>query len=389
MTIAPLLVAAALLQPAPRFDDTAVIPALKRADPTLKTFQTFFKKPIDDGHWLLIVRGSAGSFISKGTELLFLSPGDVVGVFLMDRSNPNRVWELALLHDGEDSYSSRASEDQLTVQRFDATSLVFLRTRPDYGIREGFIKLFFDVRSKRLLKRLDYAIGSTDVVRADTDFCATVKIDESSVLTCMRGESLTVVPTEPPFKPALETAPLPDLPPMPQSTYEAFARARPGRVEHGYEPSFTKIVEAAAAFQIVGDRVWFGKTFDDGEGTTGVGAIGYFDRSSRQYVFVNAPELADWSTSALLVENGVVWIGLTGHPEGEDDPGGLLRYDPGQRRFTKIPIPDVIHTITRWNGALYLGTWDGLYVIRGDSIRRFRVEPGLSGRPLVISENIQ
>ena len=76
MTIAPLLVVA-LLQPAPRFDDTAVIPALKRADPTLKTFQTFFKKPIDDAHLLLIVRGSpafAASFLCSLTIGSSVSP---------------------------------------------------------------------------------------------------------------------------------------------------------------------------------------------------------------------------------------------------------------------------------------------------------------------------
>jgi len=48
---------------------------------------------------------------------------------------------------------------------------------------------------------------------------------------------------------------------LPQSTYDEFASARPGRVRDGYRRSGTTIDEHIGPWQIEGDRLWFGKTF--------------------------------------------------------------------------------------------------------------------------------
>jgi len=37
--------------------------------------------------------------------------------------------------------------------------------------------------------------------------------------------------------------------------------------------------------------------------------------------------MADWSTTAILVDEDAVWIGLADRLEGADRSGGLLRYD--------------------------------------------------------------
>ena len=102
---------------------------------------------------------------------------------------------------------------------------------------------------------------------------------------------------------------------LPKSTYEEFARARPGRVKDGYRPDVAAFEEVIGPYQIVGERFWFGKTFYDGEGMTGVGGFGYFDPEERKYVVFFLPEIAPWSASALLVEEKDVWLGLVGHPE--------------------------------------------------------------------------
>jgi hypothetical protein len=377
----------AVLQQAQPFQDTAVIPAFRRADPDVKNFHTLFKRPIDDAHLLLIVRGTPGTRTSTGPDPFWWGKGALIGVFLMDRSNPSRVWELVILEDNP-------YESVLTVQRFDATSLVLARADPSYGIAQNSIKLFFHVGSKRLLRRVDYppVTGATRVVRADEKLCATMAVGETSVLACMQDGNLAISSmvgiSTPDDRSTLGSTLGAGLPPLPQSTYDEFAHARPDRVRNGYDRRTTTIEETAGSYQTAGDRVWFGKTFYDGEGVTGVGAIGYFDRTANRYVLVNSAELAAWSTSALLIEDDVAWVGLVRRPEGASRSGGLLRYDLQENRSSKFLVPDIILTITRWNGALYLGTTNGLYVIREDAMSRFRIEPGPSVEFMIISESV-
>jgi hypothetical protein len=47
-----------------------------------------------------------------------------------------------------------------------------------------------------------------------------------------------------------------------------------------------------------GDKLWFGKTFYDGEGNSGVGGFGYFDTADRQYYLFTPPEVVDCAISA-------------------------------------------------------------------------------------------
>ena len=98
------------------------------------------------------------------------------------------------------------------------------------------------------------------------------------------------------------------------------------------------VYESIDAFSLHNTRLWFGTSFYDGEGYTGVGTLGYFDIVRRQYEFIRLPEIADWSTTAILVEEGAVWIGLADHPEGASHSGGLLRYDriSGETRIYPI-----------------------------------------------------
>ncbi len=173
--------------------------------------------------------------------------------------------------------------------------------------------------------------------------------------------------------------------PLPQSTPEDLGRYRRGFEER--HAAYTRDVnsytirESIDAFALEADRLWFGKSFYDGEGYTGVGSLGYFDIERRNYVFVSLPEITDWSTSAILVEEGAVWIGLTDHPEGAARSGGLLRYDRTSGETRIYPIEDVTTQLLGHNGLIYVGAEKGrVYVIKEDSIvSRYSVEPALEG----------
>jgi hypothetical protein len=308
-------------------------------------------------------------------------------VFLMDRRDATRVSELLVM--------TSDHEHVFRVDRADATTLVLDRTEIDHWGRVDSIKLFFDAGSKQLTRRIDFApVNGARILRADDRLCAALTVDRGDIRTGETPAREVCVERDAPvdrgpmiLKPEEPGAAQPsDLPPVPQSSYDDFAKARPERVKDGYRPALTTIEERVTAWQRVGSRIWFGKSFYDGEGTTGVGDLGYFDTTSRQFTFLHLPETARWSTSALLVEGDVAWAGLVGEYELATKSNGLLRVDLRNRRVQRYEIYPVIHRIVRWNGALYLATDDGMYALRGARLTRYRFEPTLKGDLAIVTQ---
>ena len=173
--------------------------------------------------------------------------------------------------------------------------------------------------------------------------------------------------------------------PLPQSTREDLRRQRPELYEQiqrynsdRWQPRIQEWIEAHVT---QGNRFWFGKGFYDGEGYLGVGAFGYFDFIDRTYTLFSPSAIADWSASAILVEDDSIWVGLVRHPEGADHSGGLLQYDRGEGHSAVLPVDHVISGIRRFNGRLYAGASEGrIYLISGDDIAAsYVVEPALGG----------
>ena len=115
-----------------------------KRNPGIVHFQTFFRKDLDGSHTLLLVRGGTpGPRWRLPLKQFSWAKDDLLGLFVMKTSNPDLVWELAILA-GE--YDVRVE-----VEWTDESSIVLSRFGND-GIQTGFIKLFFDVTSRRLLK---------------------------------------------------------------------------------------------------------------------------------------------------------------------------------------------------------------------------------------------
>ena len=77
------------------------------------------------------------------------------------------------------------------------------------------------------------------------------------------------------------------VPSLPRTTYDQFAAARPQRVKDGYRREGTELNESIGPWQREDGRIWFGKTFYDGEGSTGVGGFGYFDEEEKKLQLFN------------------------------------------------------------------------------------------------------
>ena len=295
---------------------------------------------------------------------------------LVDRQRPSRFWTIAdLASDYEVRY---------TVERADEHSLVLSQSDPDYGVDQGSVKLFFDTRSKRLHKQIDFETVQ-DLSFADDAQAQAVLGVSAGGLASLRARRV--------FAARLDDAAARALPPPlaarpPQSTYLEFARARPQRVENGYSEDSTSIDEAVGPYQEGADGFWFGKTFYDGEGASGVGGIGSVNAAG-VYQMLRIPELFDWSVSALLVEADTIWVARVAHPEAADQSGGLLRYNRRSRRARVHPVSDVITSIARADGALFLGTTHGVYLFRRGARFRYRMEPDIKGQLTVVVETLR
>jgi hypothetical protein len=101
------------------------------------------------------------------------------------------------------------------------------------------------------------------------------------------------------------------------------------------------------------------------------------------------PEIAPWSGSAILLDDGNLWIGLMSRPEGAEYGAGLLRYNITTGAVTKYPVADYIHTIDRLGDTLYCGTSHGLYTVRGNKVTQFRFEPDDKGKLIMVPREVR
>jgi hypothetical protein len=117
--------------------------------------------------------------------------------------------------------------------------------------------------------------------------------------------------------------------------------------------------------------------------------VGVFDIPTRQYDMRYLPEIAPWSGSAILLDDGDLWIGLMRRPEGNDYGAGLLRYNTATGAPTKYAVADYIHTIDRLGDTIYCGTSHGLYTVRGNQVTQLRFEPDDTGKLIMVQRAVR
>jgi len=320
-----------------------------------------YDKPIDARYKLILERVRADT-----------SQPWTLKVRLADFDNIENAWEITTL---------KANDFAYRVVKADSTSIWLSRHTPE--AQDWSVKLFIDPAARKLIKQVDfYPFTGLDSVSIQAAASA-LSLPES-VVSRLKERDPRPGPQEPWDKYLPQV--LKDHP-MPSSTYADFVRARPERVEDGYD-STSGIGERPGPIEWDGSRIWFGKTFYDGEGSSGVGGVGYFDTVKSTYTFLKIPGIARWSVSTLLVDDQILWIGLVGHPEGPDYGGGLLRYDLKTGTTAKVSIDAVVRRIKRWSGRYYLVTNAGVSVIEGERpIARFQIEPELDGTYALVRVN--
>jgi hypothetical protein len=305
---------------------------------------------------------------------------------------------------------------------------VYLHFHSDYGIYRGSLKYVIDVSSSKPPAKIQYGILALNSVERQGDrlhysasfnqpgqifedgwheqhatiilqprdsALPTDQIVEGGVaaeqvatgpttLTGPGGEAVQVANVTPPGQPDRPSVIFVDKKPYPAPipTLDLWRQKRhdeqpPGEMQSDIGP-----------FVQQGDKIWFATTFYDGEGVSGIGAIGAFDIASRKYEMRYLPEIAPWSGSAIRLDGDSLWIGLKRQPEGAVIGGGLLRYTIATGKAQVFAVPDVVFTIDRVGDALYCGTSHGLYMVRGDRITQLRFEPDESGQLVMIAREV-
>jgi len=133
-----------------------------------------------------------------------------------------------------------------------------------------------------MLKTIAFDNPTASLVRlqpARNRVCASVKTRETRLCHAGNEVAQTIVAQLGPSSnlpdavshPLSDSRPSPIPEPLPQSL-RSILRSRRSACETA-TAGLSTIDERVGAHQVVGDRIWFGKAFYDGEGTTGVGGL--------------------------------------------------------------------------------------------------------------------
>jgi hypothetical protein len=388
--------------------------SFRKADASLDWFEASAKKPIDADRSAMVVLAAPTELRPvgiKGTPARVPVPGKAeIGVFVVSGVG-NRVQLRLDLFSANEVNDGTASVDET------GTNSISLGFYSDYGIYSGSIRYFYDLSGGKLPRKIRYgklALTSSSIRNGTliygasssgwSERHATVTIDPRAgegrpafkivdvpasdadavpqpvELRLPDGGSVQVVGTPPgqTHQPAgfavsdksgkrqVFIAPVP--------TMEMYRKLRPK------DQAPLEIENDMGPVALDGSTVWFANHFYDGEGTSGVGAIGTFDVRTHKFEMRYLPEITAWSGSAIRLDGENLWVGLMRQPEGAAYGGGLLRYDRRTGATAKYEIPDYIYTIDRVGDTIYCGTENGLYSIRGSEITHLSFEPDVAGR---------
>jgi len=115
-------------------------------------------------------------------------------------------------------------------------------------------------------------------------------------------------------------------------------------------------------------NIWFGLFFPELWGESGIGGYGYFDTESLQYSVHYRPEWADWAASAFSVKGNTMWVGLYYQGDITTGSGGAVRYDLHTGGSLHIAIPEMVHVIQEWQGAVFFGTANGVWILDDEQL---------------------
>lgn len=406
-------------------DLQAVQNALRKRDASLDWFQVLAKKAINATYSVMVVQAAPTELRPGVPKRLPVPQRMQIGIFVVS-GKTNQVRRVL------DTYPLSNQDPYPTLEQPTAHA-AYLHFYSDYGFYHGSIKYIFDLTSQRPAQKIRYGIlALTSSQLRNGKLLYTASFGHSGQLQDGWTERHAMITIEPgaagaaptsriqdaPAAPdaVTERAPLwtvdgtsvlienkPDQPsginvvskpgkkqfyPVPVPTMELHRKLRRPRQAPG---EINNVIGPFVIDRTAGDaKIWFANTFYDGEGLSGVGAVGMFDISTRKYEMRYFPQIARWSGSAMLLDDENLWIGLMRRPEGASYGAGLLRYNTKTSAVTRYAVTDYIFTIDRLADTIYCGTSHGLYTVRDNNrVTQFRFEPDDKGKLTMVAREVK
>jgi hypothetical protein len=384
--------------------DRAVTDLLRRSVPALRDAAVLKRLPVDNNLDLVLAIGWPWKVELFANGEVPWSPQDRIGLFLQDRTDSGRLFRLAV-------EPGPMQDSFLRVERMTAGELVLSCVGEKWSTYDNQ-KFLIDIHARSVVKHFSYAPFRVNRVLQSPRGPRFVMTDQKRSLL-IESDSETGVPRvvsafQPPATPS---APVTWFGPgkrfrlsqekntygsdfpviierrgqqeksflLPQSDLETWREARPDDAESGIAPNAAEMNEQIGPHQLEGDRLWFGKSFYNSEGLTGVGGFGYFDAAARSWKIYSPPEIQRWSVSAILVEPDAIWLALHRRGEYGNSSGGLLRWD---RRTEQVEVLDrklSADHIARCGDALCMGA-DGFLVLKDQQLRSYFLDQTSDGR---------
>ncbi len=404
-TVIAVLALSASLQAASA-PETTVFSAFRQVDAGLSHFVQLHRSSVTEEFDLVIAMGSPKALPAEGRQISWTEDRKI-GLFLQEKKRPERVYLL--------STKSGFPDCAARIERVTATDSV-ISCRGEKSEQFPNQKWVYDVRAKSLVRQFSYqpfamyrlfpkaagALTPDGAVFVGSDRQRPIAVeynpDERPAFRVLSDAAAQHwigrvhisagsegLPPRNVIYIANDEARLPAAAPaLPRTTYDQFAAARPQRVKDGYKREGIELDESIGPWQREDGRIWFGKTFYDGEGSTGIGGFGYFDEKEKKLQLFSPPEIADWSVSAIDVTPDAVWMALVNNGEYGGSSGGLLRYDRRIGAALRLPLPDIALRLAHIKGKTLAATDFGFAVVDGEQITRFFVDQTTDGRWRVI-----
>jgi hypothetical protein len=377
--------------------DSAVPLVFKQADASLAHFALLQRTGVTEELDLVVMMGSPKAIPIEPTPWIWWSEERKIGLVLQEKARPDRVYWLGM--------KSGFPDCAARIERVTVTDSV-ISCQGEKSQRYPNQKWVYDVRAKSLLRQFSYQpfamyrgfqnTNGAFFVGSDTERLVAVEYRahrepafrvlgeaEARPWIARVHTSVGTLGMERRREIYIEKdkAPPPAaIPALPRTTYDQFAAARPRRVKDGYVRAGTEIQDSIGPWQQEDGRIWFGKSFYDGEGSTGVGGFGYFDMSERRLHMFEPPEIADWSVSAIDVGPDAAWVALVRYGEYGGSSGGLLRYDRQTGAVRRFEIPDIGVRLIRADSKILAATDFGLAVVEADRVARYFIDRTTDGR---------
>jgi len=388
-----------------------VVVGLAQAQETVPAFQrvsglphvvVLRRIPAED-RWDLVVALASSQPGQQAPRPCWWNTSDRLGVLLQDRDDPDKLLPLAIEPGPNNDCSTR-------VERFTLRELVLSCVGEKWSTYENQ-KFVYDVAARKLVSHFSYPPFSAGRVVPGPRF------------VMLAGERQLVVEIDPAAgDPRVTSATAPGPPeseagfgsggrfhlsrqknrygseypvivgegkvyPLPQTDSQTWQKARPDDAAAHLQVDEAEMNEQIGPHQLESGRLWFGKTFYNSEGLTGVGGFGYFDTATASYRLIAPPEIYAWSVSAILVEPDAVWLSLYRRGEYGNYPGGLLRWDRNTTTVRRWEMPWTATCIARAGDAIFMGTTDGIVRLRGDRITSYFVDRSAAGQYRIAERN--